>query len=143
MEVVNSTPPDPGGQWRRIDAGLGNNLPPLRPVPDDASPWIIKVLAGIQAYTGKPRKTFSRNYCGETEKDCRQLILDSLARAIGDVTETYGSNPATWRVPATCLGSCRQITFAPTGDMPPVPPISWQNRSTYVQVTDGQPPGAE
>jgi hypothetical protein len=119
-------------------AGMTNNLPSLTPGPGDANSWVIKVMAGVQAYLDPSREPPQNNYCGKTEAACRELILDSFAEAVFSNTEKYGGVTTMWRVPETCDAGCRQITFSPTGDMMPVEPISWQNRGTYIQVTTGE-----
>ena len=60
------------------------------------------------------------------------LILAALLRAADAAAATYGEDVEAWKAPV------RSINFRPTGDMAPVPPIAWQNRGTYVQVTTGR-----
>jgi len=119
-------------------AGIGNNLPSLQPAPDEANAWVMRILAGVRQHAGETGEAYSRNYCGTTAADCRQLLAKAFREAAAATARKHGGDVAGWQVPATCTRGCRQIEFTPTGDMPPVAPIAWQNRGTYIQVTTGE-----
>ena len=118
-------------------AGTVNNLPALSPSPDGANAWIVKILAGEENYFGNETKYFSMNYCGKTEKLCRDFLVNSFLKTIKKIKMTQGNDIRMWIVAATCDNGCRQVDFYPTGNMDPIPSISWQNRGTYIQMTTG------
>lgn len=119
------------------EAGRTNNLPPLTTTPASSGGWISKIVSELRLYMGQAGEQLSRNYCGKTKAHCRSLIVTALSRAVDAAKTQYGTDIEKWKVAATCDAGCRQIEFAPTGDMTPVSPIAWQNRGTYIQVTTG------
>jgi len=119
------------------EAGRKNNLPPMTTTPGSASSWVSKIVSEMRLSMGQPAEQLSRNYCGKTKAHCRSLIVTALSKAVEAAKMQYGTDIEKWKVAATCDEGCRQIDFHPTGDMMPLPPIAWQNRGTYIQVTTG------
>lgn len=115
-------------------AGKTNNLPSLNIDPDTASPWLSRVADEIRFYSGQAPEPKHR-YCGASAEECRKLLATELEKAYAATKKELGAMITDWQVPATCDKDCMQIEFTPTGDLPAVPPISWQNRGTYVQTT--------
>ncbi|HTX45580.1 MAG TPA: penicillin acylase family protein, partial [Solirubrobacteraceae bacterium] len=91
--------------------------------------------------------SYSRIYCGNRSSDgggatikaCRAVLLSSLTAAIAQVEEKLGSNPATWKVDATCAqtspASCDQEVPTTAGAIA-TPPFPWQDRGTYHQIVE-------
>jgi hypothetical protein len=83
-----------------------------------------------------------RVYCGNGSLvACRALLIETLRQAAADLTSRYhSSDPAQWRVPATCTPgqnppACDQIEFTAAGAIS-TPSIPWQNRGTFQQAVD-------
>jgi len=119
-------------------AGIENNLPVTTVSPDNASVWVSRIADGVSEYQSGDRTVFSRNYCGATKRACRELLLEAFRMAATSVRSNFGNDLNDWLVPTICDEGCLQIDFESTGDVPPVPPIGWQNRGTYIQVTTGK-----
>jgi acyl-homoserine lactone acylase PvdQ len=91
--------------------------------------------------------SYSRIYCGNRSSDgagatikaCRAVLLSSLTAAIAQVEEKLGSDPATWKVDATCAqtspASCDQEVPTTAGAIA-TPPFPWQDRGTYHQIVE-------
>ena len=77
------------------------------------------------------------NYCGKTTELCRNFLVSSLVKVTKKMKMVQGNDITMWKVAATCNKDCLQIDFYSTGNMDPIPSISWQNRGTYIQVTTG------
>ena len=114
-----------------LDAA-GGNLPSLNPGAGGANAWTSRLISELRFHMGQSEDPPWRTYCGTTREECGLLILAALLRAADAAAATYGEDVEAWKAPV------RSINFRPTGDMAPVPPIAWQNRGTYVQVTTGR-----
>jgi hypothetical protein len=130
------------------DAGGLNNLGSLRTGPAHSNGWLDYLMMDMPSSAapspargpGRRRAQqvkLSRRYCGSDDVSCRALLNTALTQALHDASARYGADPARWRVPVIC-NDCVQLNFPATGDAQPVPPISWQNRGTYLEVVTGR-----
>src|SRR6185312_13950293 len=113
-----------------------NNLPSPRTSPGSQNGWLDYLEKSIEP-RGTLHAPLSRGYCGGDDASCRALIIAGLTKALTKARQTYGARWQDWRVPTLCA-SCEAIRFPSTDGGPPVDPIPWQNRGTYVEVTTGQ-----
>jgi len=114
--------------------------------------WASQVQKDLRSALGLPeRGRYSRIYCGGpapepvrghrllvARRRCRSVLLQTLRAAIGDVKKRFGSsNPADWKVYATCPNSndCDEIVPNTAGAVS-TPPFPWQNRGTFHQVDE-------
>jgi hypothetical protein len=67
------------------------------------------------------------------------VLLSSLGAAIADVEHRLGSDPSTWKVPATCPQTsppaCDQEVPTTAGAIS-LAPFPWQDRGTYHQIVE-------
>ncbi len=78
---------------------------------------------------------FDNRYCGKL-KGCRKRLRASLAAAIAELVERFGSDPADWDVDE----DADDIHFTPMG-LQGQAPMQWQNRPTFQQVLEFGPNG--
>ncbi len=115
--------------------------------------WATHSQKDLRALLGRRvRGRYSRIYCGgplrlpakhtalrAARARCRTLLLRALREAVAEVGGRMGSDPAGWKVPATCPDtsppSCDQNVPATAGAVA-TPPFPWQNRGTFHQVTE-------
>ena len=118
--------------------------------------WTSQVQKDLRSALGAPELgRYSHIYCGgpisqparglrgaalrRVRSHCRALLLRTLASAIRAVSAKQGSNPAHWKVLATCPQtnppSCDQEVPVTAGAVA-TPPFPWQDRGTYHQVVE-------
>ncbi len=118
--------------------------------------WTSQVQKDLRSVLGAPeRGRYSHVYCGgpvgqparglrgatlrRVRARCRSLLVGTLGQAIRAVSAKQGSNPAKWKVLATCPQtnppSCDQEVPVTAGAVA-TPPFPWQDRGTYHQVVE-------
>ena len=114
--------------------------------------WSSQVQKDLRSALGlRERGRYSRIYCGGPAREpvrghrlliarrhCRSVLLATLRAAVADVKKRFGSsNPANWKVHATCQHSsdCDEIVPNTAGAVD-TPPFPWQNRGTFHQVDE-------
>jgi acyl-homoserine lactone acylase PvdQ len=115
--------------------------------------WASQVQKDLRTVLGRPeRGRYSRIYCGgpvpqpiggqrllRVRGHCREVLLATLGAAVAEVVQKRGSNPAHWKLLATCPKtdppSCDQDVPNTAGAVD-TPPFPWQNRGTYHQVDE-------
>jgi acyl-homoserine lactone acylase PvdQ len=115
--------------------------------------WSTHVQKDLRTVLGRPeRGRYSRIYCGgpvstpvngkarrAVRKRCRGVLLATLRAAVAEVAAQRGSNPAQWKLQATCdethPPSCDQLVPTTAGAVD-TPPFPWQNRGTYHQIDE-------
>jgi hypothetical protein len=104
--------------------------------------WSSNVEKDLRQVLGRRvRGPHSRRYCGGGRRArCRAILLGTLRAAAAATAAKYGSSdPAAWKVPATCPRtsppSCDQEIPTDLGAVD-TPPFPWQNRGTYHQVVE-------
>ncbi len=118
--------------------------------------WTSQVQKDLRSAVGAPeRGRYSHVYCGgpvsqpprglggaalrRVRARCRSVLLRTLKAAITAVSAKQGSNPASWKVLATCPQtnppSCDQEVPVTAGAVA-TPPFPWQDRGTYHQVVE-------
>ena len=118
--------------------------------------WTSQVQKDLRSVAGSPEQgRYSHLYCGgplsqppaglhgaglgRVRSRCRTLLLRTLRQAIAAVSARQGSNPARWKILATCPQtnppSCAQEVPVTAGAVS-TPPFPWQDRGTYHQVVE-------
>jgi acyl-homoserine lactone acylase PvdQ len=115
--------------------------------------WATHVQKDLRSVLGLPeRGRYSRIYCGgpvpapakgkrlaAARKRCQDNLLGTLRAAVAQVSAQRGSNPAQWKLQATCDDtnppSCDQMVPNTAGAVS-TPPFPWQNRGTFHQIDE-------